>query len=76
MFIVELGVHFCKYLSTLSLKNMVSCIFCLLILFWTKIGGKHHRFKRGYKNVIDEGIRLVSLLLQSALKSFAQCIGL
>lgn len=21
-------------------------------------GGKHHRFKRGYKNVIDEGIRL------------------
>lgn len=25
------------------------------------IGGKHHRFKRGYKNVIDEAIRLVSL---------------
>ena len=23
------------------------------------IGGKHHRFKRGYKNVIDEAIRLV-----------------
>ncbi|KAI3997388.1 hypothetical protein MKX01_003191 [Papaver californicum] len=23
-----------------------------------KLGGKHHRFKRGYKNVIDEGIRL------------------
>lgn len=22
------------------------------------LGGKHHRFKRGYKNVIDEGIRL------------------
>jgi len=22
-------------------------------------GGKHHRFKRGYKNVIDEAIRLV-----------------
>ncbi|CAN1258066.1 algC [Linum perenne] len=25
-----------------------------------KLGGKHHRFKRGYKNVIDEGIRLNS----------------
>ncbi|KOM58660.1 hypothetical protein LR48_Vigan11g169400 [Vigna angularis] len=24
-----------------------------------KLGGKHHRFKRGYKNVIDEAIRLV-----------------
>jgi hypothetical protein len=24
-------------------------------------GGKHHRFKRGYKNVIDEGIRLNSV---------------
>eukprot|EP00850_Spirogloea_muscicola_P022680 SM000306S11753 [mRNA] locus=s306:55300:60840:- [translate_table: standard] len=23
-----------------------------------KLGGKHHRFKRGYKNVIDEGVRL------------------
>ncbi|KAJ7544774.1 hypothetical protein O6H91_09G092700 [Diphasiastrum complanatum] len=23
-----------------------------------KLGGKHHRFKRGYKNVIDEAIRL------------------
>ena len=30
---------------------------CLSILFL----GKHHRFKRGYKNVIDEAIRLVSL---------------
>jgi phosphomannomutase len=28
-----------------------------------KLGGKHHRFKRGYKNVIDEGIRLVCLLV-------------
>ncbi|KAG0599813.1 hypothetical protein M758_12G180600 [Ceratodon purpureus] len=26
-----------------------------------KLGGKHHRFKRGYKNVIDEGIRLNSV---------------
>eukprot|EP00250_Pteridium_aquilinum_P008047 c17626_g1_i1 orf=69-1961(-) len=26
-----------------------------------KLGGKHHRFKRGYKNVIDEGIRLNSI---------------
>ncbi|KAF8046063.1 hypothetical protein N665_4055s0002 [Sinapis alba] len=25
-----------------------------------KLGGKHHRFKRGYKNVIDEAIRLNS----------------
>lgn len=25
-----------------------------------KLGGRHHRFKRGYKNVIDEGIRLNS----------------
>lgn len=24
------------------------------------LGGKHHRFKRGYKNVIDEAVRLVS----------------
>lgn len=22
------------------------------------LGGRHHRFKRGYKNVIDEGLRL------------------
>eukprot|EP00249_Psilotum_nudum_P022155 c28395_g1_i1 orf=156-1727(+) len=26
-----------------------------------KLGGKHHRFKRGYKNVIDEGICLNSI---------------
>lgn len=26
--------------------------------FIIQLGGKHHRFKRGYKNVIDEGIRL------------------
>lgn len=26
-----------------------------------KLGGKHHRFKRGYKNVIDEGVRLNSV---------------
>lgn len=26
--------------------------------FITSIGGKHHRFKRGYKNVINEAIRL------------------
>ncbi|KAI3740462.1 hypothetical protein L2E82_30892 [Cichorium intybus] len=25
-----------------------------------KLGGKHHQFKRGYKNVIVEGIRLTS----------------
>ncbi|XP_043706677.1 phosphoglucomutase-like isoform X2 [Telopea speciosissima] len=32
-----------------------------------KLGGKHHRFKRGYKNVIDEGIRLNSLGEESHL---------
>lgn len=26
--------------------------------FITRLGGKHHRFRRGYKNVINEGIRL------------------
>ncbi|TKY51587.1 Phosphomannomutase/phosphoglucomutase protein [Spatholobus suberectus] len=26
-----------------------------------KLGGRHHRFKRGYKNVIDEAIRLNSV---------------
>jgi len=29
-----------------------------LAQFISKIGGKHHRFKRGYKNVINEAIRL------------------
>ncbi|XP_024544401.1 uncharacterized protein LOC9654959 isoform X2 [Selaginella moellendorffii] len=32
-----------------------------------KLGGKHHRFKRGYKNVIDEGIRLNSVGEESHL---------
>eukprot|EP00897_Mesotaenium_endlicherianum_P006880 jgi/Mesen1/621/ME000108S10780 len=32
-----------------------------LTVFIEKLGGKHHRFKRGYKNVIDEGIRLNSV---------------
>ncbi|XP_024176640.1 phosphomannomutase/phosphoglucomutase isoform X2 [Rosa chinensis] len=32
-----------------------------------KLGGKHHRFKRGYKNVIDEAIRLNSLGEESHL---------
>lgn len=30
-------------------------------MFQILAGGKHHRFKRGYKNVIDEAIRLVIL---------------
>ncbi len=30
----------------------------LRIFIEDKLGGKHHRFKRGYKNVIDEAIRL------------------
>ncbi|XP_062092940.1 uncharacterized protein LOC133798585 isoform X2 [Humulus lupulus] len=32
-----------------------------------KLGGKHHRFKRGYKNVIDEAIRLNSISEESHL---------
>ncbi|CAA7061480.1 unnamed protein product [Microthlaspi erraticum] len=32
-----------------------------------KLGGKHHRFKRGYKNVIDEAIRLNSVGEESHL---------
>ncbi|GAB4854948.1 hypothetical protein Ancab_023537 [Ancistrocladus abbreviatus] len=32
-----------------------------------KLGGKHHRFKRGYKNVIDEAIRLNSIGEESYL---------
>ncbi|XVE68901.1 hypothetical protein DITRI_Ditri09bG0106700 [Diplodiscus trichospermus] len=32
-----------------------------------KLGGKHHRFKRGYKNVIDEAIRLNSIGQESQL---------
>ncbi|KAK7379755.1 hypothetical protein VNO78_34273 [Psophocarpus tetragonolobus] len=32
-----------------------------------KLGGRHHRFKRGYKNVIDEAIRLNSISEESHL---------
>ncbi|XP_073111370.1 uncharacterized protein [Elaeis guineensis] len=32
-----------------------------------KLGGKHHRFKRGYKNVIDEAVRLNSIGEESHL---------
>uniref|UniRef100_A0A2P2LUB0 phosphoglucomutase (alpha-D-glucose-1,6-bisphosphate-dependent) n=2 Tax=Rhizophora mucronata TaxID=61149 RepID=A0A2P2LUB0_RHIMU len=32
-----------------------------------KLGGKHHRFRRGYKNVIDEAIRLNSVGEESHL---------
>ncbi|CAN6479351.1 unnamed protein product [Victoria cruziana] len=32
-----------------------------------KLGGKHHRFKRGYKNVIDEAIRLNTAGVESHL---------
>ncbi|KAG5533205.1 hypothetical protein RHGRI_027424 [Rhododendron griersonianum] len=32
-----------------------------------KLGGKHHRFKRGYRNVIDEAIRLNSIGEESHL---------
>ena len=32
----------------------------LKLFIQNKLGGKHHRFKRGYKNVINEAIRLNS----------------
>ncbi len=35
--------------------------------FITSLGGHHHRFKRGYKNVIDESIRLNNEGIHSAL---------
>lgn len=35
--------------------------------FIEELGGKHHRFKRGYKNVINEAIRLNSLGEESHL---------
>ena len=35
--------------------------------FITKLGGVHHRFKRGYKNVINESIRLNNLGQDSQL---------
>lgn len=35
--------------------------------FIQSIGGKHHRFKRGYKNVIDESVRLNKEGIQSDL---------
>lgn len=38
-----------------------------LATFITGLGGKHHRFKRGYKNVINESIRLNAEGIQSDL---------
>ena len=38
-----------------------------LTQFIEDLGGKHHRFKRGYKNVINEAIRLNSLGIESWL---------
>lgn len=35
--------------------------------FIEKLGGQHHRFKRGYKNVINESVRLNSLGQESQL---------
>jgi len=35
--------------------------------FIPSIGGKHHRFKRGYKNVINESVRLNNAGIDSAL---------
>ncbi|CAA0814011.1 phosphoglucosamine mutase family protein [Striga hermonthica] len=39
----------------------------LTIFIEKKLGGRHHRFKRGYKNVIDEAIRLNSVGEESYL---------
>lgn len=39
----------------------------LTIFIEKKLGGRHHRFKRGYKNVIDEAIRLNSVGEESHL---------
>ncbi|KNA20140.1 hypothetical protein SOVF_055140 [Spinacia oleracea] len=39
----------------------------LTLFIEKKLGGKHHRFKRGYKNVIDEAIRLNSIGEESQL---------
>ncbi|XP_022133754.1 uncharacterized protein LOC111006254 isoform X2 [Momordica charantia] len=39
----------------------------LTLFIEKKLGGKHHRFKRGYKNVIDEAIRLNSVGEESHL---------
>ncbi|KAA0036469.1 phosphoglucomutase isoform X1 [Cucumis melo var. makuwa] len=39
----------------------------LTLFIEKKLGGKHHRFKRGYKNVIDEAIRLNSIGEESHL---------
>lgn len=38
-----------------------------LAVFIESLGGKHHRFRRGYKNVIDESVRLNSLGTLSTL---------
>ncbi len=35
--------------------------------FITSLGGKHHRFKRGYKNVINESVRLNNEGIESSL---------
>ncbi|KAG5237738.1 phosphomannomutase/phosphoglucomutase [Salix suchowensis] len=39
----------------------------LTMFIENKLGGKHHRFKRGYKNVIDEAVRLNSVGEESHL---------
>lgn len=38
-----------------------------LAKFIADLGGKHHRFKRGYKNVINESVRLNASGIESAL---------
>lgn len=45
----------------------------LIDFFFLGKGGKHHRFKRGYKNVIDEAIRLVSVVYVDFLQYSLLC---
>nr|CAB3456466.1 unnamed protein product [Digitaria exilis] len=48
----------------------------LTVFIENKLGGKHHRFKRGYKNVIDEAIRLVKLLNKlAAARTLGSSVG-
>lgn len=51
MFYFWVLVSFGIYLENILFVNIV----------WIGIGGKYYCFKRGYKNVIDEGICFVSL---------------
>jgi phosphomannomutase len=53
---IVLGEHPCSTIVTDSITSDE-----LQHFIEKRLGGKHHRFKRGYKNVINEAIRLNSL---------------